>query len=79
MDFVLLGGDLFHENKPSRSTVVKTMNILNKYCFHDGEVSFDILSDQKENFTTGYDCACLVHSCLCDKSFFNYIWCPGRQ
>ena len=29
-DMVLLGGDLFHDNKPSRQTVVKTMRLLRK-------------------------------------------------
>lgn len=27
-DFILLGGDLFHENKPSRSCLVKTIELL---------------------------------------------------
>eukprot|EP00200_Dunaliella_tertiolecta_P007772 CAMPEP_0202389858 /NCGR_PEP_ID=MMETSP1127-20130417/85364_1 /ASSEMBLY_ACC=CAM_ASM_000462 /TAXON_ID=3047 /ORGANISM="Dunaliella tertiolecta, Strain CCMP1320" /LENGTH=84 /DNA_ID=CAMNT_0048991779 /DNA_START=12 /DNA_END=263 /DNA_ORIENTATION=+ len=35
VDLVLLGGDLFHENKPSRSTLVRTIDIIKKYCFCD--------------------------------------------
>lgn len=31
-DIVLLGGDLFHDNRPSRATVVKAMSTLSKYC-----------------------------------------------
>lgn len=31
VDFVLQGGDLFHENKPSRNTYNKTIQILRKY------------------------------------------------
>ncbi|XP_044347896.1 double-strand break repair protein MRE11 isoform X2 [Triticum aestivum] len=31
VDFVLLGGDLIHEDKPSRSTLVKTIVILRRY------------------------------------------------
>lgn len=50
VDFVLLGGDLFHENKPSRSTVVKAMNLLVKYCMNDKPVAFKIVSEQKNNF-----------------------------
>lgn len=50
VDFVLLGGDLFHENKPSRSTLVKAISLLSKYCLHDKPVGFQIVSDQAQNF-----------------------------
>ena len=33
VDFILLGGDLFHENKPSRPTLHKCMSLMRKYCF----------------------------------------------
>ncbi|RHZ05193.1 hypothetical protein DYB26_009496 [Aphanomyces astaci] len=32
VDFVLLAGDLFHHNKPSRATMYRTMSILRTYC-----------------------------------------------
>ena len=35
VDFVLLGGDLFHENKPSRHCVQQTIELLRKYCLGD--------------------------------------------
>lgn len=50
VDFVLLGGDLFHENKPSRSTLVKTIEILRRYCLNDLPVKFQVVSDQTVNF-----------------------------
>lgn len=50
VDFLLLGGDLFHENKPSRSTLVKTIEILRKYCLNDRPVQFQVVSDQTVNF-----------------------------
>ena len=53
VDMVVLGGDLFHENKPSRSTMVKAMQIINKRCMGDKPVSFQILSDQAANFVGG--------------------------
>jgi double-strand break repair protein MRE11 len=52
VDFVLLGGDLFHENKPSRTTIYRTMELLRMYCFGDREVNIEILSDQSLNFHT---------------------------
>ncbi|KAM0858359.1 hypothetical protein ACQ4PT_047883 [Festuca glaucescens] len=46
VDFVLLGGNLFHENKPSRSTLVKTIEILRQRCLGDRPVQFQVVSDQ---------------------------------
>ncbi|KAH9302824.1 hypothetical protein KI387_014407, partial [Taxus chinensis] len=50
VDFLLLGGDLFHENKPSRTTLVKTIEILRRYCLNDRPVHFQVVSDQTINF-----------------------------
>ncbi len=54
VDMVLLGGDLFHENKPSRSAVFKCMEILNRHVLGDDAVRFEIVSDQKVNFSNTY-------------------------
>lgn len=45
VDMVLLGGDLFHDNKPSRRTLVRTMNILRKFCLGDEPVRLAVRSD----------------------------------
>jgi len=45
VDFVLLGGDLFHENKPSRKTLHSTMAILRRHCLGSTPVSFQVISD----------------------------------
>lgn len=50
VDFVLLGGDLFHENKPSRKCLHGVMALLRKYCMGDKPVEFEFLSDQSVNF-----------------------------
>ncbi|CAJ1957025.1 unnamed protein product [Sphenostylis stenocarpa] len=54
VDFVLLGGDLFHENKPSRSTLVKAIEILRRYCLNDRPVPFQVVSDQTLNFQNAF-------------------------
>ncbi|KAL5711782.1 meiotic recombination [Ranunculus cassubicifolius] len=54
VDFLLLGGDLFHENKPSRSTLVKTIEILRRYCLNDRPVQFQVVSDQTVNFANRF-------------------------
>ncbi|KAJ3675665.1 hypothetical protein LUZ60_004707 [Juncus effusus] len=50
VDMLLLGGDLFHENKPSRSTLVKCIEILRKHCLNDRPVQYQVVSDQTVNF-----------------------------
>ncbi|XP_045212304.2 double-strand break repair protein MRE11-like isoform X2 [Mercenaria mercenaria] len=50
VDFVLLGGDLYHENKPSRKTLHGSMALLRNYCLGDKPVQFEFLSDQSKNF-----------------------------
>eukprot|EP00554_Chaetoceros_debilis_P011983 CAMPEP_0194116684 /NCGR_PEP_ID=MMETSP0150-20130528/28215_1 /TAXON_ID=122233 /ORGANISM="Chaetoceros debilis, Strain MM31A-1" /LENGTH=817 /DNA_ID=CAMNT_0038807463 /DNA_START=62 /DNA_END=2515 /DNA_ORIENTATION=+ len=49
-DMVLLAGDLFHENKPSRRTLHKTLTILRRHTMGPNPVSFQIISDQANNF-----------------------------
>ncbi len=49
-DMLLLGGDLFHDNKPSRQTMVRTYDILREYVFGEEPVSFQIVSDQSDAF-----------------------------
>lgn len=50
MDFVLLGGDLFDQSKPSRATICKTIDILNRYIMGDDPIRFQVVSDPKINF-----------------------------
>ncbi|XP_020534515.1 double-strand break repair protein MRE11 isoform X2 [Jatropha curcas] len=54
VDFLLLGGDLFHENKPSRSTLVKAIEILRRHCLNDRPVQFQVVSDQTVNFANTF-------------------------
>lgn len=52
VDLVLLGGDLFHDNKPSRSTIVRAIDILTQYTLSDKPVAFQVVSDQSVNFVS---------------------------
>ncbi|MES1922271.1 Dynein heavy chain 3, axonemal [Bonamia ostreae] len=49
-DFLLLGGDLFHHNRPSQPTVHRCLRLLKKYCLGSREVGFEVVSDQSFNF-----------------------------
>jgi double-strand break repair protein MRE11 len=51
VDFVLLGGDLFHDNKPSPKSMFQASETLRKYVFGDGDIRFELISDQTENFS----------------------------
>ena len=49
-DFVLLGGDSFHENKPTRDTVYRSISSLRKYCLGNADVNIKMVSDGLKNF-----------------------------
>jgi len=50
VDFILLGGDLFHENKPSRKSLYGSIELLRRYCLGDKPCSVEFLSDPSVNF-----------------------------
>ena len=54
VDFILLGGDLFHENKPTRATLHGVMALLREYTLGDRPVSIELLSDPHDGSAEGY-------------------------
>lgn len=50
VDMVLLGGDLFHENKPSRKSMYNVMRSLRLNCYGDKPCELELLSDGSEHF-----------------------------
>ncbi|KAK9868394.1 hypothetical protein WJX84_007759 [Apatococcus fuscideae] len=53
VDLILLGGDLFHDNKPTRNTLVRSIDLITKYCLNDKQVPFQVVSDPAQNFANG--------------------------
>ncbi len=51
---ILLGGDLFHENQPSRQTMHQTMAALREFTLGDGPLNLELLSDPRDNALQGY-------------------------
>ncbi|KZS87402.1 DNA repair exonuclease [Sistotremastrum niveocremeum HHB9708] len=54
VDFVLLAGDLFHENRPSRDCIYRTSALLREYCLGDKPVQIELLSDPDEGKADGF-------------------------
>ncbi|KAJ2398930.1 meiotic recombination [Coemansia sp. RSA 2559] len=50
VDMVLLGGDLFHENKPTRRCMHRTMSLLRTHCLGASPVAIEYLSDPQVDF-----------------------------
>ena len=50
VDMVLLAGDLFHDNVPSRKSMYQVMRTLRMICYGDKPCELEILSDASENF-----------------------------
>ncbi|KAL8840624.1 MAG: hypothetical protein Q9176_003737 [Flavoplaca citrina] len=55
VDMVLLGGDLFHENKPSRKSMYQVMRSLRMNCLGDKPCQLEVLSDMTENFQGAFN------------------------
>ena len=56
VDFILLAGDLFHENKPSRECLYQVMALLREYTMGDKPVQVELLSDPNDGKADGYSC-----------------------
>lgn len=52
---VLLAGDLFHENKPSRKSMYQVMRSLRMNCLGDKPCELEMLSDASENFQGAFN------------------------
>ena len=57
MDMVLLAGDLFHDNKPSRKAMFNVMRSLRMNCYGEKPCELEMLSDSSEVFE-GYSNLC---------------------
>ncbi|KAF8726493.1 hypothetical protein AX14_007836 [Amanita brunnescens Koide BX004] len=53
-DFLLLAGDLFHENKPSRESLYQTIALLRQYTFGDRPIQVELLSDPNDGKAKKY-------------------------
>ncbi|CAI4220253.1 unnamed protein product [Parascedosporium putredinis] len=52
---VLLGGDLFHDNKPSRKSMYQVMRSLRKNCLGPRPCELEFLSDASDNFEGAFN------------------------
>ncbi|KAK4874208.1 hypothetical protein RN001_013568 [Aquatica leii] len=50
VDFILLGGDLFHDSRPSTYCIYNCIELLRKYCLGDKPVEIEFLPDQSYRF-----------------------------
>ncbi|KAJ5159411.1 Double-strand break repair protein mus-23 [Penicillium canariense] len=55
VDMVLLAGDLFHENKPSRKSMYQVMRSIRMNCFGDKPCELEMLSDASETFQGAFN------------------------
>lgn len=55
VDMVLLAGDLFHENKPSRKSMYQVMRSLRMNCLGEKPCQLEVLSDMSENFQGAFN------------------------
>jgi double-strand break repair protein MRE11 len=71
VDFLLLAGDLFHENKPSRESLYQTIALLRQYTFGDKPIQVELLSDPDDGKAKKYPYVALdlFKACCSEKEF----------
>ena len=62
VDMILLAGDLFHDNKPSRKSMYQVMRSLRMNCYGEKPCELEMLSDGSENFP-GYVSKMCIFRC----------------
>ena len=74
VDMVLLAGDLFHDNKPSRKSMYNVMRSLRMNCYGDKPCELEMLSDGSDVFQ-GYVRSYMGGRWLKDnyRTFFDYV------
>ncbi|MCJ1404360.1 meiotic recombination [Xylographa trunciseda] len=74
VDMVLLAGDLFHDNKPSRKSMYEVMRSLRMNCYGEKPCELEMLSDPSECFQ-GYFCGNFLLNIrgLPKRSTFNHV------
>lgn len=60
VDFILLGGDLFHDTKPTQTTLLKCVELLRKYCLGTRLVIY-IISYNNEELKMYYKMLYMYH------------------
>ena len=74
---MLLGGDLFHENRPTRDTIYQTSALLREYCMNDRPIQIELLSDPDEGKAAGY--SCVTHVLCAFQVLDRTMQLPGHQ
>jgi double-strand break repair protein MRE11 len=54
VDMVLMAGDIFHDNRPSRDTLHQTIALLREFTLGDKPVSLELMSDEMEGCAPGF-------------------------
>lgn len=61
VDMLLLAGDLFHENKPSRGSLHQTIALMREYCMGDRPIALQVVSDVGVGLQSGYGWVSSLH------------------
>jgi hypothetical protein len=83
VDMLLLAGDLFHENRPSRTSLYQTISAMRERCLGDRPISLELISDAGVGIARDARCArtnppagALLESVCTSK---NGIWTDPRR